>query len=196
MNGDSAGGSFSAILNASLERRGLNGHPATVRLHDDLLVAEGAASGRLLIAARDVARLRLYANAGKRHTFYEARIRSGASSDEVVFAAIGDPAGYRQVMRHFAQRVAEAGGLGRVEAGRNRIMAWVFYPACVLLLAWLTYTFGRHALRTGATGDWLAAGVFAGLFALFLPALFSIRIKPVASLQEIDSLLPPVKAGL
>ena len=193
MSGALAGASFNAALNASLERRGLDGEPATVRLHDDLLVAEGAVSGRLLIAAREVARLRLYASAGKRHTYYQARIRSGVGSDEIVLAAIGDPVGYRQVMHSFAQRVAEAGGLGRIEAGRSRAMAWIFYPACVLLLSWLTYTFGRHALRTGAVGDWLAVAVFAALFALFLPALVSIKIKPVASLPEIDSLLPPGK---
>lgn len=184
-------GSFAVRLDPGLERSGLRGDPARVRLDNDVLVIEGGISGRLAIAAGQVARLRLYVQAGKVRTFYRARIRRIGEGGEIVLSPGIAPGAYGAVMRGFARHVAKAGGLRRVEAGRNRAMAWVFYPACVLLLGWLTFVCARHALRTGAVGDWLAAGLFGALLALFLPALFGIRIKPVASIKEIDALLPP-----
>lgn len=185
------GGSFGVRLNPRLERSDIRGEPARVRLDRDVLVIEGAVSGRLAIAAAQVACVRLYVHASKVRTYYEARIRVSESGDEIALMPIGDSGAYRDVMRDFAQAIAGAGGLRRIEAGRSRIMAWALYPACVLLLGWLAFTTGRHALRTGGTGDWLVAAVFAALFALFLPALFGIRIRPVASVKAIDALLPP-----
>jgi hypothetical protein len=183
--------SFAARLDPLLERNGIRGGPARVRLDRDVLVIEGAISGRLAIPAGRVARLRLCVQAGKIGTYYSARIRrTGESGGEIVLAPGVAPGAYGAVMRGFARRVAEAGGPGRIEAGRSRIMAWVFYPACVLLLAWLTFALARHAIQTRATGDWLAAGLFAALLALFLPAAFGIRIRTAASLKEIDALLP------
>jgi len=167
------------------------GEPVRVGLDRDALVVEGAVAGRLSVPAAQVKRLRLYVHASKVRTFYSARIRRFGSRDEIVLAPGAPPGAYGPVMRGYAQQVAEAGGLRRVEAGRNRVMAWVFYPACVLLLGWLTFTLARHAIGTGAVGDWLAAGLFAGLLALFLPALFGIRIKAVGSLKAIDAQLPP-----
>jgi hypothetical protein len=185
------GASFAIRLNPRLERSGIRGEPARVRLDHDVLVIEGAVSGRLPIPAAQVARLRLYVQAGKFRTYYSARIRRAGNGGEILLAPGADPGAYGAVMRGFAQRVAEAGGLRRVEPGRNRIMAWAVYPACVLLLGWLAFVCARHAAKTGATGDWLVAGLFAALLALFLPALFGIRIKPVASLKAIDAQLPP-----
>jgi hypothetical protein len=186
------GGSFGVRLNPRLERNEIRGEPARVRLDRDVLVIEGAVSGRLAIAAARVARLRLYVHASKVRTFYEARIRvSGGRGGEIALLPIGESGVYRDVMREFAQAIAAAGGLRRIEAGRSRLMAWAVYPALVLLLASLTFATGSHALRTGAIGDWLVAAAFAALFALFLPALFGIRIRPVASVKAIDALLPP-----
>jgi hypothetical protein len=185
------GGSFGVRLNPRLERSDIRGEPARVRLDRDVLVIEGMVSGRLAIPAARVARLRLYVHASKVRTYYEARIRVSEGGDEIALLPIGESGAYRDVMRAFAQAIAETGGLRRIEAGRSRIMAWAVYPACVLLLAWLTFTTGRHALRTGAAGDWLVAAVFAALLALFLPALFGIRIRPVSGVKAIDALLPP-----
>lgn len=185
------GGSFGVRLNPRLELSDIRGEPARVRLDGDVLVIEGAVSGRLAIAVAQVARLRLYVHASKVRTYYEARIRVEGGGDEIALLPVGESGSYRDVMRDFAQRIAATGGLRRIEAGRSRIMAWAVYPACVLLLGWLTFTTGRHALRTGAIGDWLVAAVFAALFALFLPALFGVRIRPVAGVKAIDALLPP-----
>jgi len=185
------GGSFGVRLNPRLERSEIRGGPARVRLDRDVLVIEGATSGRLAIPAARVTRLRLYVHASKVRTFYEARIRSGGGGDEISLLQVGESAAYGAVMQAFAQRIAATGGLGRIEAGRSRIMAWAVYPFCLLLLAWLAFATGRHALRTGAGADWLVAAVFIALFALFLPALAGIRIRPVANAKAIDALLPP-----
>lgn len=184
-------GSFAVRLDPLLARSGLIGEPARVHLDRDLLVIEGAVAGRLSIPAAQVKRLRLYVHASKVRTYYSARVRRSGGGAEIVLAPGVPPGAYGPVMRGFARQVAEVGGLRRVEAGRNRFMAWVFYPACVLLLGLLTFIFARHAMRTGAIGDWLAAGLFAGLLALFLPALFGIRIRSVVSLKAIDAQLPP-----
>ena len=185
------GESFAIALNPMLEQSGVRGEPARVRLDRGHLVIEGAVAGQLAIPAAQVAKLRLYVEAGKFRTYYKSRIKRIGGGAEIVLAPAAEPGAYRQVMRGFAERVVEAGGLRRVEPGRNRIMAWAFYPASVLLLGWLTFVCARHAVRTGGIGDWLVAGVFAALLALFLPALFGIRIKSVSSLKAIDAQLPP-----
>jgi hypothetical protein len=168
---------FEAARDAGLRRAGIAGRP-TVRLEGDSLIVTGAREGRLAIAPEQVERMLIACTRARHGPLYETRIwRRGDEKPLLLMPrrSLDDKIeSYPDIIRDFARRVAERGGIDRIrtgrgpDAGRIGILfafavlllfglfsllfatvggLWPFYPvtAFFLLLLWWAHRLVKHA---------------------------------------------------
>lgn len=178
-------GQFAAAGDAGLRRAGISGRP-TVRLEGD----SGARDGRLTIRASEVKRMLVACTRARAGPLYETRIwRKGDEKPLLLVPrrSLEDKIeAYPDIIRGFARRVKESGGLDRIGIGRGHdamrmghFMLWALFGSLALF-----------SFLAGVGGSW----PFYGVAALSLLLLWRCRrmIKnakldvPIAGLQELE----------
>lgn len=186
--------SFEAPIVAMLERAGLKGGMATVRLEDGTLRLSGDSGGDIAIAAGDVERIRIVRFAGgRRPALHETRIwRGGGAEPLLILAPPHHSDDYGAVIRGFASRVAAIGGMDRVSRGPGLATALVQLMLVAFPLILLAGFLLILATDGGSLWLWVAAGLAAAVAAGLVAGLLRHRWpRPIRSLDELDDELPP-----
>ena len=181
---------FDAARKSSLSRAGITGRP-TVQLEGDALIVSGAKDGRLTVRSGEVKRMLIACSRVRTGPLYETRIwRDGEAKPLLLVPrrSLEDKIeAYPDIIRGFARRVEESGGLDPIGIGRGHD---AMRPALFMFYAF----FGALALFSflvGVGGLW----PFYGVAVLFLLALWwgvrsikNARVDlPIASLQELEA---------
>lgn len=179
---------FEATTPRTLRAAGLVGPRFRATFDQGVLTFEGSEGGRIEIAPGQVERVRFSRSFGdtKVSGFLTARIWRWGASPLILAVMRGETVGYADTMKAFASAIAGAGGLNRIEIGRQPFYAYGVAPLGFLVFAYFAVDIGRGAWASGDGWDWMLAGLL-GLMAVFTPqAIVNIQPRSVDSLDAID----------
>ena len=185
--------SRSAFKTSLLASRGighLTGLSARVSVEGDALRIEDEKGAVMEVPAAEVQRLRLCRFVIRSGVLFETRI-TGTTGQDLLLSGSAKERGYGAVMRAFAAKVAEVGGLERVYGGDSVRNAVIILLLCSGSMTVLALVLAAFAYVLESVGYGIAAALAALLDIVLTRILFrSIWPRPVASLAELDKHLP------
>jgi hypothetical protein len=185
---------FNVVVRGSFEASGDWDGVGLARVQGDALRIAGAGDRELIVPADRVERIRFayFAGTSTTRASWETKIWPRVEGKPLLILATPETAGqYGPVMRAFAARIAEVGGLHRIMRGPGlgtAIVNFALSGCSVLALAFLCSAF---AIWDGTWWMWLIAiAVLVGAGLLVASLLRRHWPRRVASLDALADVLP------
>ncbi len=190
---------FNVVVRGSFEGSGDWDGVGWAKVKGNALRIAGTQGRQLLVPADRVGRIRFahFPGTSTRRPSWETRIWPQGDGKPLLILATPEKAGqYGPVMREFAARVAECGGLGRVMRGPGvgtAIVTFMLSGCSVAALAIMCLAF---AIWDRSWWMWLIAILATALAILMVSALLRKRWpRGVGSLDELADVLPARLSG-